>query len=425
MTLVPAAGRALTTANDENLTVAGDNPAPDWEKYFLEAPKQSVYRFDPEASRFTAKVAAQHPAYAAKTVVTATVDATSVSETCSLRCQPLGDPVSSILVRFSEPRAEPPRFQLQGERQTALIARRVTSDEAASQAAASAGESWEVSLMHPQASAFEIKIERTTQFTDRIALELVGLPDAVSQQAQVVVDAAADVDISVAAPGLTSLPVADDPVMPTTRGVYRYTAADGTDKNRTDKSSADKIVVTRHESSRAPTAAASVWHRRTESHYDIAGNSWHSATFHMRNAGQIAVTLEVPDGCDITRLWLDGRLYPRSGGEQQARVELPTDESTVTIAIEYRGPITARLGGIPLTAPQATINTPIFSSDWLLWLPPGFAVNGVDGGSAEPAPFGLSWSERLLGPLGRTKPTPPFAPFSSSGGSGLAERCRW
>jgi hypothetical protein len=422
LTLTPAAGRTLTTTSVENLPVAVDAPAPDWEKFFLEAPKHAVYRFDPGVSQFTAKVTAERPSYAAKIVLTATIDATSVNESCSLRCQPVDDPVSSVVVRFSESRPEPPRFQLQGERQTALVAHRVVDDESGTQAASSDGEAWEVSLVHPQKSAFEIKVERKTQFADRIALGLVQLPDAVSQQAQLVVDAAADVEISVEAAGLTSLPVADDPIVPTTRGVYRYTPINSIDKNSSDRKSAEKILIARQRGSLISATAASVWHRRTESHYDGAGNSWHSATFQLRNAGQSVVQLEVPDGCEITRLWLDGQLYQRSDRGRQASVELPPDERSVTLAVEYRGPGMPRLGSSPLTAPLAAIDVPIFSSDWLLWLPPGFAITGVDGGYAEPAATGLSWSERLFGPLGRAISTAPFAPLSLSGWRGLAAR---
>ena len=198
LTLVPAAGRALNTANAENLLpVADEVPGPDWETLFLEAPKHTVYHFDPVASRFAARVTPERPAYAAKIVVTATIDATSVSETSSLRCQPLDDPVSSLVVRFSESRSEPPRFQLQGESQAAIAARRLSRDDPANHATSNEGESWEISLLHPQSSAFEIKSERTTKFADRVALGLVRLPDAANQQAQLIVEAAADVDISI------------------------------------------------------------------------------------------------------------------------------------------------------------------------------------------------------------------------------------
>ena len=51
-----------------------------------------------------------------------------------------------------------------------------------------------------------------------------------------------------------------------------------------------------------PKSAAIVLHRRIESQYDVAGQSWHLATFQLRCAGEDAVALRVPEDCTITRL---------------------------------------------------------------------------------------------------------------------------
>ena len=406
-------GARIALSDVENLVrVADDVPLPAWQNVFLAAPKLPVYRFDPVASRFTAKTVEERLAFAAKIVITAQVDDKSVAESCSLRCQPVKDPVSRVVVEFSQSRPEPPQFQLHGEGQAALMARRLASDDSTGQEASGAGETWEVLLAKPQSSAFEIDIQRVTPFADRITLGLVHLPDAANQQAQVVVNAAADLGISIEAPGLTSLPVADDPGTPATRGVFQYTLADPT----------DQIVVARQPDSLAPERAGVVWHRRTESHYDVAGNSWHSATFRLRNSGREAVTITVPDKCDITRLWLDGHRCQKSVSGQQVRVDLPSDESAVTLAVEYRELLATRLSNIPLSAPAATIDLPVISSDWLLWLPPGFVLDGVVGGNSEPSAASFSWSERLFGPLGRSQTNPPLALFSSGGWSRLAVR---
>ncbi|HVU86672.1 MAG TPA: hypothetical protein VHD36_05095 [Pirellulales bacterium] len=408
LSLQPAPGRAIALAEVENLVrITGDVPLTALQNIFQEAPKHPVYRFDPLASRFSAKIVDERPAFAAKIAITAQVNEAGVSESCSLRCQPDDDPVSRVLVRFSASRPEPPRFELAGEGQAALVARRVVS---AVPEVSDEGETWEILLARPQSAGFEIHCERVTPFADQIAVGLVNLPDAVTQQAQVTVDAAADVSISVEASGLTPLAVSDDPGMPGTRGVFQYNRAEP----------ADKIVVTRQHGSLGLKTAGIVWHRRTESHYDVAGNSWHTSTFRLQNSGQSSVTVTVPERCEITLFWRDGRSESASGA--QVRVDLPSDANHVTLSVEYRGPAMAGLKNMPLTAPVATIDMPVVSSDWVLWLPTGFALGEVAAGSAKPAVTGLSWSERLFGPLGRSKTTLRFAPFSSKNWSALGSR---
>src|SRR6185437_14403787 len=75
-----------------------------------------------------------------------------------------------------------------------------------------------------------------------------------------------------------------------------------------------------------------------------------------------------------------------------------------------------------LVAPLPEIDLPIINNEWLLWLPPGYDLSRVEGGSCETMPAGVSWGQRLFGPLGRADGTQPLALFSPRSWSSLVQR---
>ncbi len=210
------------------------------------------------------------------------------------------------------------------------------------------------------------------------------------------------------------MPSGDDPVTPTTRATIQYAP----------ENTVAKVVITRERHPLVPKSAAVVLNRRIESQYDVAGQAWHLATFQLRSAGQETIELRVPEECTTTRLWLNGRPLPRPMGASST-IQLPLDDPSSTLAVEYRTDEPSLSNGGTLWAPLANVDLPILSSEWLLHVPPGFELARVTGGLAEPAVHGFSWSERLFGPLGRGSSAVAIDPFSARGWSYLAGRFSW
>ncbi len=257
-------------------------------------------------------------------------------------------------------------------------------------------------------------VERVTSHVEQTALSLVSLPGAVSQQAELVIEAAADVGISIRESGVNVMPSGDDPITPTTRATIQYAP----------ENTAAKVVITRKRHALVPNSAAVVLHRRIESQYDVAGQAWHLATFQLRSAGEDSIELSVPEECTITRLWLNGRPLPRPT-ENSSSIPLPIDDPSSTLAVEYRTDEPSLAGGGTLGAQLANVDLPILTSQWLLHVPPGFELADVTGGLAEPTVHGFSWSERLFGPLGRGTSAAAIDPFSARGWGYLAARFSW
>ncbi|HEY4312397.1 MAG TPA: hypothetical protein VGN12_23310 [Pirellulales bacterium] len=405
-----AAGYGLAISDLENMARVDPRAMDFTQQELFSEPPNDVYRVDPAGGRFTASIEPERPTFAAKIVGTTSVDASTIVETNSIRCQTQDDPIDRLVVHFSTARPEPPRFRIVGAGEGALSARRLNGEKPPAQTP-EAGETWEIVLARPQNAAFEIVAERSTAGRDLVELSLVSLNDVSVQQAQVVVEAAADVGLFLRTSKLTRFADVDDPMSPTTRGAFQYAPGDPT----------AKIEVVRDALMLVPPVAGVVGSRRLESHFDVAGRAWHSATFTMRSAGQASMTLSVPDGCTLTRLWLNGQPYPEQG-PQRARILLPVDQANITVVAEYRADKKWRLSTDPLVAPMPEINLPIVDSQWLLWLPPSYDLSIVAGGSCELVPDGVSWGERIFGPLARGDATQPLALFSPRSWSSLVQR---
>lgn len=363
---------------------------------FTELPRAALYRIDPGRGRFVVVAEDQKARFAAEVHSAATVTPDELVESYAIHCVPSGDRLSRLLIAFSEPRREPLAFRMADRR--ALSARRLSAEEQLSRGLPEPAEAWEVSLAHPRSAAFDILATRTSPLSRESPLSLALLPDASNQRATVSIHASADVAISTSHGGLPAVD-APQPIESTTlRGTFAYTATDV----------ANGIRVSRQEPARSSPSAV-VLHRRIASQWDASGRGWHVASFRIDNGGRSQVSLLPPRDAETSRVWVDAVRQPPANVTESA-VAIPADKRFVTLAIEYSS--TAPSLGLTnnLAEPVVGIDLPVLSSDWLIGLPGGYELSNVSGGSAEPTAGQLTWSQRLLGPLGRGAQTNAFDP---------------
>ncbi|MES1213716.1 MAG: hypothetical protein ABUL64_03940, partial [Singulisphaera sp.] len=394
LTLEAEPGRAIALTGAHSL--AGVDPAvlADLSAGLVRASEgRPLYRLGPHDSAFDVRVVNEAPHFSGKIVSTLRVDHQSVVELHAIRCQPADEALTEVKVRFGHKSSSPPSFRLKGEGQAALVARLIEEPDVKH----ADGETWKVTFTQPLQGACELTIDRTTPFRDEFDVNFATLPDADLLQAQVIIEAAADVGLSIHDSGIAAASLGSEPLAPTTRALYEYT---GEEVHA-------RITIRQDETALVPRAAGTAWHRRIESSYDVAGRALHFATWQLRAGGRESVTLTMPTDCTARRIWLNGRLLEHRD-EQAIAISLPSDEVTVTLSVEYEAQGPALTNGIDLEPPVISIDWPVVSSDWLLWLPPGFEVQDVGGGRCEQVTPAGSWSQRWFGPLGRATAQDPF-----------------
>ena len=67
-----------------------------------------------------------------------------------------------------------------------------------------------------------LRVDRVVSHQNETSLSLVSLPGAASQQAELVVEAAADIGISIRESGVNVVPSGDDPVTSITGTTFQY-----------------------------------------------------------------------------------------------------------------------------------------------------------------------------------------------------------
>jgi hypothetical protein len=389
---------------------------------FAETPRGIVVEFDPVSARWGVALERQSPRYSAEVRVDASATSGPLIESYAIRCLPEATRIEQVQVHFSQTREEPPRWSLAnspsgagttpGAASVAVVgevtARRLPKDPQAS--ADAGGETWEVTLRHPRTAPFELRATRTTAWNDDIAVSLASLPEAVAQQGRLVVHAAADTPLTISNAGLQAVPVeaARDHQFTNARAAFRYESPD-------DASPVSNMGVRLSRPRDAlRESGALIWTCQVESRLGSDGRGLHTATYHVQNAGRSQCSISLAPDARLLELWVDDqRLTPRAADAKEAiTVPLPAGKKFPTIVAQYltESPAWETLAHWEAALPGSEL--PILSRRWTLWLPAGFEMLAPAASWQALDARPLTWSQRILGPLGRPSSEQPFRPAS-------------
>lgn len=344
------------------------------------------FRFQSERPRFSAEVVAD-----------AAIADRTLTESYQFHCIPESSRVDRLIVHFSEARDIDPRWTLDGESEPHLTARRLHPDESNIPDPIVGGETWEIALKRPLLSAFDLRAVRTRTFTGDVALSLAALPEAINQTCQINLASTGSSRVVLRANRLKRVPGGQvTPARsPEDRGSFTF------DPER-DVFAPDSSAITIAPAAKdARLPSAWVWSRQLETYLSGAEGNAHAATFRLENLGRSSTTIQVPESATVQAVWLDEQPVPQSvidGFDQRFTVELPAGRRFPVVVVYYITEATSPWLVGSVTAAPPTIDLPVLASDWTVWMPPGYAVGSGPHTRLTP----LSWSERLLGPLGRS-----------------------
>jgi hypothetical protein len=377
---------------------------------FAEPPRGLLFEDGPGAADLRVSLGSRKPGYAATIEVEAGVGDATLQESYTLHCVPEAAEISRVLVHFSHPRDVPLRWTLGSEDPRQLSARPLSIDEQTAAAVDADQETWEIKLLRPRSTPFEIRAEREVKLADRQAVSLAWLPQAAEQRATLVIHSLSPKTLQIKSDRLQPIPVADVPPNrhQTARAAYRY------DPLR-DTAAAPDPAVTISASAAAKVPRAWVWNCDLESWYEADGSGRHRASYWVQSSGggQMRLTLPAAAAADEVRdVRLDGNRIAWQRSEDNGRTDLvialPPAEKFPHVSVQFltRARGLGMIGSLEPPLPEGDL--PVLARHWTLWLPPGY-------GSLDPDPHGqpfasprLSWSRRLFGPLGRAAGQPAF-----------------
>ncbi len=379
-------------------------------RLFVEPPTGLVFAITPAADRLRVGTAPRKPGYTGEINIDVMVDARSLTETFTFRCQPQSSRLDRVLAFCSHARDTPLRFSLAGGSSGQVAARRLPTESYAALGAAPGGEVWEITLRLPRSGPFEIRGVRTVALTGKTPLSLASLPDAASCRGTLAVRALGETGVTIDNQRLKPIPaeLLQADFYQTARGAYRYEPS-------RDAANSDPAISVSVTSSNPNESGAWVWQARLDSRYALREATVHLASWRVQTAGRSQVRFTLPAGAEMRSAAVDdaplAEAVVASFGEQFA-VDLPAGKRFATIALIFATP-----GELPwltgsLLPAWPEIDLPVLSRRWKVWMPAGYELAESDDRWESPAIDPPTWSQRLFGPLGRPPRARTFDPLA-------------
>ena len=381
---------------------------------FAGPPRGMLFEDDAGAESMRLRLETRKPSYSATIQAEATVSGSSLAESYRLVCVPETARVDRVLVQFSLARQGALRWTLGAEDERQLTARRLSAAEEAQAQLPAEGETWEINVRPSRSGRFEIHGSRTTPCTGQEPISLVRLPEASAQQATLVVRSEGPTPVRITNRRLTPIPSETSPPdrYPTARATYQYDPArDGIPRPQA------AVTVAPGDARNSPPWAW-IWSSQLQSRYEADGSARHIATYRLQNSGRERLALTLPPLAELAGVWIDQTRVPwrqvEGPSDGRLAIDLPPGKRfpVVSLCFSTAGPPLGALTTIETPRPQADV--PILGQHWTVWLPPGYEIAAPtlppqSGGNRPP-----TWSQRLLGPLGRPRDTAAFDPAAAT-----------
>lgn len=339
------------------------------------------------------------PRFDAEIQVEAFAGRTSISERYRFECKPQTGAISRLRVRFSESRAEPPQWQLDGSPDN------VTARKLAMEDPTTAGETWDVVLRQERAAPFVLEARRDGEAADDVSLALASLPRANSQTGLLRVVSIDAARVSVDGEALRPVPPAPaqeriDPVV----GTFRFDPAHDT-----------RVTLRRTDSAGDGPARVWIWDLVQTARLTPSGAESHSFRLHLENTGATELLLTPPDGFSVRSASIDGQQVFVTARAPAALV-VPLPPGTRFPTLELTGDNTPAPRSGVHRVPVLRFAVPVLNAQLVLRTPPGYDVRAranTSGYLADRGSAPLSIGERLAGPFFEPNRRRPFRIFST------------
>lgn len=365
---------------------------------------------DRRADSLRLTLISERPRYTTDVEMTAHLDAAALLESYRLLVRPQSSPVGRLLVHFSKGREETLQWSLSGESNLAILAQKVSFDDEPMSRGAE-GETWEITLQRPRGVPFELRAVRRSGGKGTRQISLLSVPQADSQTGIVSIESAGGAALDISSDGLRAIPadLRSGERLSSTRAVFRYEPSQDASLQVTPASPTDS----------QPSLWA--WGCRLTTYCGVDG-AIHKARYYLETTGQRQLDVELPSGCDIRQVLVDGRDMRAATLDDERRfsISLPSQQRYPLLDIEYRerdATLPLLFGNLHARLPKIT-GLPVVHRQWIVWAPPGYQV-GPPPQETEGRSAGDRIGRRLFGPFWRDGDR-PFELLSETDWTNLA-----
>ena len=348
------------------------------------------------------------PRFSTETRIETQLGEAKISEQSVIECTPQESGIDALQIVFSESRDSPIECSVVDQNGVVLDGVRASRISSPPDAGSETGEAWMVRWNRPLSQKFQLIINRTTGFKESVKVALLSVPQAFEQRATVAVLGGLGHHVAVINRGLKAIPIQEGShfVPNPMRARYRY------DPERDVRGNGDRGL----DLVRQPTdiGSALIWREVAESWFAPTGEGIHRVTYYLENEGRGFFTASLQQGNQFRSAEVDGvqvRLPP-AGTNLPLNIALPENQRFSVVELQWNTPFVG--GWLPwirqVSLPLPKIKIPVISRDRIIHAPPGFVTTDSLSGVGSDR-VGLSWQQRLFGPLARMSFESVFDPF--------------
>ena len=386
--------------------VGGDSKNPEQEKFGVR-----FWYDSSEMDQMKILIEKPTPRFSTETRIEAQVGDVNISEQFVVECTPQESGIDSMQIVFSEKRSKPILCSVVDQNGIVLDGVRASRIPPGAVADSGAGETWMVRWNRPLSEKFQLIVNRTTRFDERTDIALIGVPQAAEQRATVAVLGGLGHHIAVMNRGLKALPVEEcshytrNPM----RARFRY------DPERDVRENSDRgLNLARRY---AAFGSALIWQAVAESWFTPTGEGMHRLTYYLENEDRGFFTAALEQGIRFQSAEVDGVQVRLPPAETNLPLTIALPENQRFSVVELQWNTSSAEGWLPwirqVPLPSPEIDISVIQSKRIIHAPPGFVTtDSLSGVGADRV--GLSWQQRLFGPLARLNSVSIFDPFDSS-----------
>tara|TARA_Y100001933_G_scaffold55150_2_gene54641 strand:- start:45306 stop:52541 length:7236 start_codon:yes stop_codon:yes gene_type:complete len=350
------------------------------------------------------------PRFTTQTRIEAQVSDGKISEQCIVDCSPQDSGIDALEIAFSKSATSTIQCAVVDQAGVALDGVRVSRISRQEVGDGQAAERWIVRWNRPLSDPFQLIINRSVDFEDQIEVALVGVPKASEQRATIAILSGLGNHLVVKNRGLKALPVEEGShfVRNPMRARFRYNP-----QRDVREGSVNGLFLERQG---VAVGSALIWRAVVESWFAPSGEGVHRATYYIENENRSFFSASLETGDRFQAAEIDGVQVrmPPADVNLPLTIALSENQRFSVVELQWTTPFTG--GWLPwikqVRLPLPDVDLPILSNERIIHAPPGFvAADSLSGNDA--ARSGLSWQQRLFGPLARTTATAVFDPFDS------------
>jgi hypothetical protein len=364
-------------------------------------------KLDDSADNLQIELLPQQTRYSASLETRIAIDRSRLVESYRLNVVPELNKLDRVLVYISEGDQANLIWELDGKTDQ-CTASRLSDAERATRGLPASGEIWEIAFNPERTEPFVLTSTRTRDWQKKSQAGLPAMLDSASQRGKVLVELPGDFMPKLAAQGLKPLPVAAPPA-----DSYSDVVADYSYEPLESTVAQGPSLAISADTATGHRRNAWIWRGTLNVWLSNSERAFYRTSFFVENQGRSRVDIRMPDAA-TPLVTIDAKTD--SAGvvwneqSQTLQIPLPHAKRFCRIDIASSGGKSSLSGLSRRSFAWPTADVPILRREATVWLPADYDLADVDNGWLART-SGVSWSERLFGPLGRSGEEEVFKPW--------------